>query len=241
MDAAQHTPSDTVTLEVWSDIVCPWCYVGHRNLAIALQDMEAHERPRVTWRAFQLDPMTHGDGEDAQAYFERRFGDDMARLEESRERLVALGEEVGIDFRFDRQRVVPNTHLAHRVVAAAALHDEDEPVLEALFSAYFERGVDIGSPQHLLDVVTEQLGDAALAARILELAVTDESRTRRVDEDIALARQLGITGVPCFVADRRIAIPGAVPPPVLAQLIAEAAGRLEDADADLDEEPVEPA
>lgn len=219
-----------VQLEVWSDVACPWCYVGRRNLGIALADLEEHERPTVTWRAFQLDPTIPGEGVDADAYFASRFGPDLCGFEESRERLVAMGAQVGIDFRFDRQRIVPNTHLAHRVLAAADLHDEREPLLDALFAAYFEQGIDIGSPEHLRSVAAHQLGDADLADRIVELAITDPTRTRRVDEDIATARRLAITGVPCFVADRRIAIPGAVPPPVLAQLLSEAAEARDDED-----------
>lgn len=214
-----------VQLEVWSDVACPWCYVGRRNLQIAIQDLPEHERPTVTWRAFQLDPTIPAEGIDADTYFTNRFGPDLAAFEESRERLVAMGEEVGIDFRFDRQRVIANTYLAHRVLAAADLHGEREPLMDAIFAANFERGIDIGSPENLREVAGTHLGDMNLGARLVELAVSDPSRAQRVDEDLATARQLGITGVPCFVADRRIAVPGAVPPPVLAQLLAEAAER----------------
>jgi predicted DsbA family dithiol-disulfide isomerase len=231
--AMDETVIDTrVQLEVWSDVACPWCYVGRRNLGVALADIEEHERPAVTWRAFQLDPTIPAEGVDADAYFAQRFGADLPRLEESRERLVAMGEELGIQFRFDRQRVVPNTHLAHRVLAAADLHDEREPLLDALFEAYFERGIDIGDVDALRELVAEQLADEQLAARIMELAITDPTRTARVDEDIAMARALAITGVPCFVADRKIAVPGAVPPPVLAQLLAEARERVDAGDED---------
>jgi predicted DsbA family dithiol-disulfide isomerase len=219
-------------LEVWSDIACPWCYVGRRNLSIALADIEEHERPAVIWRAFQLEPTISGEGVEADTYFASRFGPDLTAFEESRERLVAMGEEVGIAFRFDRQRVVPNTYLAHRVLAAADLHEERESLMDALFAAYFEQGIDIGSPENLREVAGTQLGDMNLGARLVELAVTDPTRARRVDEDLAMARELGITGVPCFVADRRIAVPGAVPPPVLAQLLAEASAAAEDADED---------
>lgn len=217
-----------VQLEVWSDIACPWCYVGRRNLSIALEDLPEHERPAVTWRAFQLDPMVPAEGVDADEYFMSRYGPDLGAFEQSRERLVAMGEEVGIDFRFDRQRIVPNTYLVHRVLAAADLHEEREALMDACFSAYFERGIDIGSPENLREVAGVHLGDMNLGARLVELAISDPTRTQRVDEDLATARSLGITGVPCFVADRRIAVPGAVPPPVLAQLIAEATERDEE-------------
>ena len=222
--------STRVQLEVWSDVACPWCFVGRRNLGVALADLEEHERPDVTWRAFQLDPTIPADGVDAQAYFEVRFGADMSKFEAAREQLVAIGEELGIDFRFDRQRTVPNTHLAHRVLAAAGRHGDRVPLMDAIFSAYFERGIDIAAPEHLLELVTEQLADADVAATILSEAQHDPTIAGAVDADIAMAAELGITGVPCFVADRRIAVPGAVPPPVLAQLLAEANERADDPD-----------
>jgi predicted DsbA family dithiol-disulfide isomerase len=102
--------------------------------------------------------------------------------------------------------------------------------MDAMFSAYFERGIDIGVPENLREVAGTHLGDMNLGARLVELAITDPTRTQRVDEDLLTARNLGITGVPCFVADRRIAVPGAVPPPVLAQLLAEAADRADATD-----------
>jgi predicted DsbA family dithiol-disulfide isomerase len=224
MDATTDTAERTV-LEVWSDVACPWCYVGRRNLQVAIADFDELDRPDVRWRAFQLDPTVPADGTDAEPYFAARFGADVAKFDESRERLSAMGEELGIDFRWDRQRIVPNTRLAHRVIAAARQLDEHEQVLDAIFAAYFERGIDIGSAPALLQVVAEQLDDAPLAARILELAIDDAAVSAQVDEDIAEARALEITGVPCFVADRAIAVPGAVPAPVLAQLLAEAASR----------------
>lgn len=233
MDDADERPR--VQLEIWSDLACPWCYVGRRNLGVALADIDERERPAVTWRAFQLDPSVPQDGADAGTYFAARFGADLAKLQEGRERLVAIGEELGIDFRFERQRTVPNTHLAHRVLAAAHRHGDDEPLLDAIFAAYFERGVDISSAEHLHELVVEQLLDEELAATIMRDAAEDPSIAVVVDDDIAAARELGITGVPCFVADRRIAVPGAVPPPVLAQLLAEANERA-DVDDDEDDE-----
>lgn len=217
---------DRVRLEVWSDVACPWCFVGRRNLGIALADLDERERPVVTWRAYQLDPTIPRDGAEADAYFTARFGD-LEQFEQARENLVHIGEELGIDFRFDRQRVVPNTHLAHRMIAAAAQRDLHEPVLDAIFAAYFERGVDIGNAELLEEVVADAIEAPDVAATIRAEAEADADLAAHVDADIAQASQLGITGVPCFVADRRIAVPGAVPPQVLAQLVAKAAAARE--------------
>lgn len=219
-----------VRLEVWSDVGCPWCYVGRRNLQVAIADVEERDRPVVRWRAFQLDPTIPGDGADADEYFARRFGGEQGQLDQAREQLVAIGEELGIAFRFDRQRVVSNTHLAHRVLAAADDEGERSAVMDALFAAYFERGVDVGDPDALRSTIAEQLDDEAAATAFVHRAGTDSQLAARVDADIALARELGITGVPCFIADRAIAVPGAVPPPVLGQLLDEALARREAAD-----------
>lgn len=214
-----------IRLEVWSDVACPWCYLGRRNLAVVVADMDEPDRPVVSWRAYQLDPTIPEEGVDAQAYLAERFGADPARLESARERLVALGEEVGIAFRFDRQRVMANTRLAHRVLAAADDAGDRDAALDAIFAANFELGVDIGAPDALREVLAGALEDDSLAAELVDRATNDDDLDSRVTADIEVARQLGITGVPCFVADRAIALPGAVPPPALGQLLAEAAAR----------------
>ncbi|MCW2927687.1 MAG: DsbA family oxidoreductase, partial [Thermoleophilia bacterium] len=222
---------------VWSDVACPWCYVGRRNLQVALEDIDERERPEVTWRAYQLDPSIPIEGEEAATYDERRFGADLARIDTARQQLVVLGEEVGIEFRFERQRMRPNTLLVHRLLAAAQSHGEREALMDACFAAYFTSGVDIGDPRALREIVTAQVG-AALADELIVAAIQDPAFVAQVAGDLETAQALGITGVPCFVADRRIAVPGAVPPPVLAQLIAEASMRVDTAiDTELDAEP----
>jgi predicted DsbA family dithiol-disulfide isomerase len=216
-----------VQLEVWADIVCPWCYVGRRNLAVALADIDERERPDVTWRAFLLDPNVPEEGVDSETYYAERFGDRLPQIKEGQERLVMLGEELGIEFRFDRQRVRPNSLRAHRVIAAAKRHGVVEPVMDEIYAAHFERGVDIGDPARLRDVVLAAVGDAELAAHISDDAETDVELADQVADDITTAQELGISGVPCFVADRAMAVPGAVPPDGLAKFLAEAASRRE--------------
>ena len=226
-DSRMTTTDDTasrVQLEVWSDVACPWCYVGRRNLAVALQDLEEDARPDVEWKAFQLDPTIPIEGTEREAYFLAKFGD-AVRIEEMHERLVHIGEEVGIEFRFDRQRTIPNTFRAHRLVKAAARHGMQEPVLDALFAANFEQGIDIADPDRLRELVLVAVADPELAARVIWDAERDEEITSAVATDIAEAQQLGITGVPAFVADRALVVPGAVPPTGLAQFLGEAVQR----------------
>jgi predicted DsbA family dithiol-disulfide isomerase len=226
MNEIGHVDDDTrVQLEVWSDVACPWCYVGRRNLAVAIADLDEPDRPEVIWRAFQLDETLPDDGVDAEAYYLKKFGPDMSGLDEARERLIAIGEELGIDFRFDRQRVISNTGLVHRALKAATDIGEHEPVMDAVFAGFFERGVDLGDADALRELIAVELDDEQVAAALVERAQDDPSLVERVHADITTALELQITGVPCFVADRAIAVPGAVPPTVLAQLLAEAAER----------------
>ena len=229
-------PQIPVQLEVWSDVACPWCYVGRRNLAVALQDLDARERPDVTWRAYQLDPTIPIEGVERDAYFTQRFGDDVKRIEEGQERLTLLGEELGIEFRFDRQHTVANTFRAHRISKAAARHGVQDEVIDALFAAYFEEGIDIGDPDRLREVTLRAVTDPELAAKVLWDAERDEVITDEVRRDIALSQELGITGVPAFVADRALLVPGAVPPDALAKFLGEAALRRANLDDLADEQ-----
>ncbi|MCW2972870.1 MAG: 2-hydroxychromene-2-carboxylate isomerase/DsbA-like thioredoxin domain protein [Thermoleophilia bacterium] len=222
---ALETEIERVQLEVWSDVACPWCFVGRRNLAVALQDLDPRERPDVTWRAYQLDPTIPIEGVERDAYFTQRFGDDVKRIEEGQERLTLLGEELGIEFRFDRQHTIANTFRAHRISKAAARHGVQDAVVDALFVANFEEGIDIGDPERLREVTLRAVIDPELTAKILWDAERDESVTEEVREDIALSQELGITAVPAFVADRALLVPGAVPPDALAKFLGEAAQR----------------
>ncbi len=229
-DIDQAIDPERTQLEVWSDVACPWCFVGRRHLQVAIADLDEPDRPQVTWRAWQLDPTIPEGGIDADTYIAARFGAAGDRFAQAREQLVAIGEEVGIAFRFDRQRTFGNTNLAHRVLAAADDAGEREPVLDALFSAHFEHGIDLGDADALREVVAGALDDEHLAGELLERAADDPTLGERVDADIELGRELGISGVPCFVAYRAIAVPGAVPPPGIEQLLAEAAERRRAAD-----------
>lgn len=230
-----------VNLEIWSDVACPWCYVGLRNLRTTLAAIDADDRPIVAWRAFQLDATIPVEGVDADEHYVRKFGS-RERIQQMHERLIAVGEEVGIEFRFDRMRRVSNTLRAHRLMAAAQRIGLGDSMIEALFSANFEHRVDIGDVERLAEIADDVALDASQAEQMLraaglcvgtdgEPAKADGEIVDQVDDDLQTAVRLGISSVPCFVANRSIAVPGAVPPPVLMQLLVEAAERQTDASA----------
>ena len=199
-------------LDIFSDVVCPWCFIGKRRLEAALSD-----RPQsdllVRWRAFQLNPDMPAEGMDRQAYRERKFGgaENAQRLYNQ---IGTVGAEVGIDFAFDRIRRTPNTVNAHRLIRLGAHHDREDAVVERLFRAYFLEGGDIGDPGLLSELAGDAGLDAQEAARFL---AGDEERTAVETEDFS-GRQAGITGVPTFIVNRRHAVPGAQPPEVLYKL-----------------------
>jgi len=191
-----------VRIDIWSDVVCPWCYLGHRRFARALALLTELEVD-VHWRAFELDPHAPREPQDLVAMIERKYGP--GAYETMTARLTGLGLEEGIEYRFDRTQRV-NTFDAHRLIAWSATqpHGQDG-IVDALFAAYFTQGADVGDADTLLGLVDAIGGDRADAAAVL--AGDAFADTVRADE--ALAREQEVTGVPAFVLGERLLIPGA--------------------------------
>lgn len=211
-----------MTVEIWSDIACPWCYIGKRRFARALADFPHRERVEVVWRAYELSP-----GEDpapgtseAVALAERKgLSLDQVKQMFAHVTTVAAGE--GLAYDFDTTVHVATGRLHRLVHVAAGLGVADE-VLEALFSAHFERGVDLAVEDEVVRVVGEAgLGDRGLDDAAVRAALASEEAAAAVARDQAEARALGVTGVPFFVVDRRIAVSGAQPAEVFGELLAQ--------------------
>ncbi len=216
--SAENLP---LTVDVVSDVVCPWCFLGKKRLekAIALSG-----RPvTISWRPFQLDGTIPAEGMDRKVYMERKFGPG-DRIAKAHEHLTELGAVEGIPFAFDRIKVSPNTLDAHRLIRWAGEPALQEKIVEALFSAYFIDGRDIGDRAVLAAVANAAGMDGADIARRL---ASDEDRAE-VQADIRSAQQIGVTGVPTFIVDNRYGLVGAQPAEELArafeQVAAEAAG-----------------
>ena len=192
--------------DIFSDVVCPWCYIGKRRFARAL-DRRADISPEVAWRAFQLNPDLPPEGMDRGEYVAMKFGSGR-RAEEIYQRVTDAGTAEGIDFRFDKIRRTPNTTDAHRLLLYAAGAKRQEAMIDRLFVGYFAEGADIGEA----DTLAALAGDAGLeidpARRFLE---SGQGRDL-VMEDLSLAYRMGITGVPCFILDGKYALPGAHEP-----------------------------
>jgi predicted DsbA family dithiol-disulfide isomerase len=197
----------TVRVEVWSDVVCPWCYIGKRRLEKALGQFPHADRVEVEWRSFQLNPAYPRGGEEPiYEYLGREVAGSPARARAMTEQVTALAAQEGLAYDFDRARMV-NTFDAHRLTHLAKAHGLGGQAHERLMHAHFVEGATLNDPETLVRLGAE-VGVPAAEAR--QLLAGDEY-ARDVEEDVRQARSLGATGVPFFVLDRSYGISGAQP------------------------------
>ncbi len=194
-----------VRLDIVSDVVCPWCFVGKRRLERALDRRpQWRERLAIRWRPFQLAPDMPEEGMDPGQYYARKFPD-AARRKTLFSMLAREGRQVGIDFAFEKIARLPNTLDAHRLIRWAGSAGCQDQVVEALFRAHFLEGRFIGDPTVLTAIARAAGMDAALVA---ELLAGDRDRDL-IHQDIQAARAMGIQGVPCFILAGSLTIQGA--------------------------------
>lgn len=204
-------------VEIWSDVICPWCYLGSRRLATALERFDGGDDVTVRWHAFELDPGAPPEVGDLRSALERKYGP--GSFDAMTGRLTALGEADGIEYRFEDAKRV-NTFDAHRLISSVV----DDPVLQGalvqrLFRAYFTEGADLSDRNELVRLAVEAGLDADAVAELL----ASGGRSDEVRADEAEARQLDITGVPAFVIDRRVMIPGAQDADTIVRILERAA------------------
>ena len=199
-------------VDMYSDCVCPWCFIGKRRFDRARQQRQ-NLHIDLQWRAFELNPALATGGVDRDEYLMTKFGD-ATRLRSMHEHLRDTGAALGIRFRFDLIRRTPNTRAAHALMAFAARRNRQAELSEALFSAYFEQGRDIGDPAVLTELGSCQGLDASEALRALE----DPGLNAEVLATQVQAREWGISGVPTFVFEQRYAVSGAQSPETFLQL-----------------------
>lgn len=205
-------------VDIVSDVMCPWCLIGKRRFEKALAQLPALE-VEVTWRPFQLDPTIPPQGIDRKSYLDAKFGGEDQAAEVYR-RIRDAGETEGIDFHFERIAKSPNTLDAHRLIRWAGIEGAQDAVVERLFAMYFVEGRDLADHGTLTEAAADAGLDPAVIARLLE---ADADRCS-VESEIAAARAMGVTGVPCFIIDNTYAVIGAQDPSVLASALAKRAG-----------------
>lgn len=203
-DAAMAT---RITVDIVSDAICPWCFIGKRRFERALRKAPADLEVVVGWRPYQLNPEMPPEGMDRKAYLAAKFGGD-ARADQIYRQVRAAGAGEGIQFNFEGMRRTPNTINAHRLIGVAGRAGRQDPVVEALFRAYFLDGRDIGDPATLIEIGA----GAGLDANVLAEYLAGRDDVERVEAEDAMARRMGIQGVPCFIFNRKYAISGAHEP-----------------------------
>ena len=202
-------------VEIWSDIACPWCFVGKRRFEAALAAFEHRDEVRVTWRSFELDPAApRVTGEDSATHLARKYGTTLQQAHAMNANMTEVAAGEGLEFRFDRLRL-GNTFDAHRLVHLGAAHGLQDAVKERMFRAYLTEGEVLGEPETLQRLALE----AGLPADEVEALLAGDRFGPDVREDEQSASLLGITGVPFFVVDRAIAASGAQPPELLLELL----------------------
>jgi predicted DsbA family dithiol-disulfide isomerase len=210
-------------IDVISDTVCPWCYIGKRRLERALR-LHPHITFDVRWRPFQLDPTTPADGVDRRAYIERKFGSS-DKIKPIHAALLQAGEDEGIAFAFEQITRTPNTINSHRLIRWSHSMGVQDAVVELLFRRYFVEGADIGQIKLLAAIAEESGMDGEL---VEELLASDADR-ELVEREDSLARKIGINGVPTFLIGGKVLVSGAQDAEALARVIDRVATEAEDA------------
>ena len=207
-------------IDVWSDIACPWCYVGKRRLEAALANFPHREAVEIVWRAFELDPSAPRERDAMVSYAARlssKYGSSVAEAEGMILRMTEVAAADGLDFRFDRIRP-GNTLDAHRVLHLAGERGKQDEVKERFLRGYMTEGERIGDPE----VLARLAGEAGLDPEEVRAVLASDAHLKAVREDEDEARQLGISGVPFFVLGGKYAISGAQPAEVLLRALGRA-------------------
>lgn len=209
-------------VDVISDVVCPWCFIGERHLAAAAATLRRDGAAiRVRWHPYLLDPDTPPAGEPYRPYLEHKFGG-AAAVEALWQRVREAGKRGGVDFAFEKIARRPSTIDAHRAIRRAGAEGDAGPLVDALFVAHFQRGEDIGDRRRLAKIAAATSGDDAERWFVYLDSAAD---TDAVREEAAAAGRSGIHGVPFFIFNQRLAVSGAQPADALVSAMREAMPR----------------
>ena len=201
-----------ISIDVISDVICPWCFLGKRRLdkAIALL---AGVKIEVNWRPFFLDPTIPAEGMSRRTYLENKFGTE--RLKTIHDPLIAAGKADGVPYAFDKITRTPNTMDAHRLIRWSHASGKQHDVSERLFMAYFNGGLDIGDRTMLAKIA----GEAGMDVSDVSTKLDSDADVAAVNAEVEHAYRMGVTGVPCFIFAQKQGLMGAQPAEVLAEAI----------------------
>ena len=204
-------------IEIFSDVVCPWCYIGKSNLENALQILNEKDKQfesRINWRSFQLNPQLKEEGILRKDYITNKFGEG-ANSEVIYERVRLAGEAVGLKMNFDKIIMQPNSSKMHSLIYAAKETNRDIELIENFFKAFFIDGMNLTA----FEIVSKVASDIGLDGETINGVFHDNLFEKFVQEDIIMSKKYNITGVPFYVIDDSIGISGAQPPEVIVDAI----------------------
>jgi len=204
-------------IEIFSDVVCPWCYIGKRNLEKALQILNEKDEQFesiLNWRSFQLNPQLKEEGILRKDYITNKFGEG-ANSEVIYERVRLAGEAVGLTMNFDKIIIQPNSSKMHSLIYAAKEINRDIELIENFFKAFFIDGMNLTD----FEIVSKVASDSGLDSETINGVFHDNLFEKFVQEDIIMSKKYNITGVPFYVIDDSIGISGAQPPEVIVDAI----------------------
>jgi predicted DsbA family dithiol-disulfide isomerase len=204
-------------IDIFQDSVCPWCRIGKKNLTDALEQWSG-ETIEVRYRAFQLDPTTPDEGKPFLQTMESKIGGTPERLQEVLQQVTNAGTAVGLTFDYTRVEKIPNTIKSHQLIALAP-EESKQAVVDAVYKAYFEEGRDIGDEEVLLDLAEQ----AGLSRTATAEQLKAKEGLEQVEDDLAFASQIGITGVPFFIINDKYALTGAQPSSAILQALEQIA------------------
>ncbi|KIO52742.1 DsbA family oxidoreductase [Flavobacterium hibernum] len=205
-------------IEIWSDIMCPFCYIGKRQLETALAEFPNNEF-EIEWKSFQLDPtITPQSGKDVYTFLAERKGISVDQSIEMHKGVVERAKSVGLDYHFDKA-IISNSLTAHRIIHLAKTKNLGDEMEEIFFKAYFTEGRDLNNKQTLIELGTRAGLDTKEVQEVVE---NEDLYLNDVHADIHEANQIGVQGVPFFVFDRKYAVSGAQPIEAFVQTIKEA-------------------
>lgn len=205
-------------VEIWSDVVCPWCYIGKRRFEQALARFPHQDEVEVSWRSFQLDPgAARESGETTSQVLARKYGMSLVQVAALNNRMEALAAEIGLEYHLGGAPYV-NTFDAHRLVHLARSHSRQDAMMERLMRAHFTQNRPLGDVETLIQLGTD-VGLDPIATRAM---VESDGYATEVNDDRENATKLGIRGVPFFVVDRRLGVSGAQSSDILFDLLERA-------------------
>ncbi|MFT6674278.1 MAG: putative DsbA family dithiol-disulfide isomerase [Sulfitobacter sp.] len=211
--------TDPIKLDIMSDPICPWCYIGKAHLDKALAEIPGHPF-LIEWHPFQLNPDMPAQGMERRAYLEGKFGGKDAAVK-AYAPVVEHAAKAGLNINFEAMKRTPNTLNAHRLIHWAGIEGRQTAAVSALFKAYFVDARDIGDAEVLADIADSIDMDAAVVTKLLD---TEEDAQNIRDRD-SHSRNMGINSVPTFIVANQHAVPGAQPPELWHKVIAELTGK----------------